>query len=84
MEEKSLINEVALKLPGGGGVRVMKIDLSDITLVRELMMLINRIYRHEQTPKILKTYIYFEMRKFLGDRYDVKGFLESNDEQNTL
>ena len=53
----------------------MKIDLSDLDIVKDLMYLIKRIYQHELTPRALKTYIRFEMGKYLKD-YDVKKFLE--------
>ena len=58
----------------------MKIDLSDIGLIKDLMLLIRRIYKHEQTPPILQTYIKFEMNKYLGTHYDIKAFLEGDDE----
>jgi len=58
----------------------LKIDLSDIGLIKDLMLLIRRIYKHEQTPPILQTYIKFEMNKYLGTHYDIKGFLEGIDE----
>jgi hypothetical protein len=49
-------------------------------LVKDLMLLIRRIYKHEQTPPILQTYIKFEMNKYLGTHYDIKAFLEGIDE----
>ena len=58
----------------------MKIDLSDMKLVKDLMLLIRLIYKHEQTPPILQTYIKFEMHKYLGKHYDIKAFLEGIDE----
>jgi hypothetical protein len=58
----------------------LKIDLSDMKLVKDLMLLIRRIYKHEQTPPILQTYIKFEMNKYLGTHYDIKAFLEGIDE----
>ena len=58
----------------------MKIDLSDMKLVKDLMLLIRLIYKHEQTPPILQTYIKFEMHKYLGKHYDIKAFLEGDDE----
>jgi hypothetical protein len=58
----------------------LKIDLSDMKLVKDLMLLIRRIYKHEQTPPILRTYIKFEMNKYLGTHYDIKGFLEGDEE----
>jgi len=58
----------------------LKIDLSDMKLVKDLMLLIRLIYKHEQTPPILQTYIKFEMHKYLGKHYDIKAFLEGDDE----
>ena len=58
----------------------MKIDLSDMKLVKDLMLLIRLIYKHEQTPPILRTYIKFELNKYLGTHYDIKAFLEGIDE----
>lgn len=56
------------------------LDLSDIALVRRLALAIRRIYQHETCPKVLKTYIRFELAQVLGTKYDIEAFLKGHEE----
>jgi hypothetical protein len=60
-------------------LETIKIDLSDIAIVQELLDLIKRIYQHERTSNVTKSYIRFELGKFLRKDLDIKGFLEGKD-----
>ncbi|MDV2883828.1 hypothetical protein RYX45_01450 [Alkalihalophilus pseudofirmus] len=53
----------------------MKIDLSDIGLVRESLVLVGRVYNHPDTNQHTKQFIRFELQRLLGNEYDIKGFL---------
>ena len=57
----------------------MRIDLSDLALPRHLADILRRVYQHESCPVVLRTYIRFEMGKWLGDRYDMREFLNSEE-----
>ena len=58
-------------------MKIPMLDLSDLRLPRNLADILRRVYQHELCPPTLRTYIRFEMGKYLGDRYDMREFLNS-------
>ena len=58
----------------------LKIDLSDMDIVKDLLHIYQRLYQHELTPEPLKTFIYMEVRRALRKDHDIKGFLEGREE----
>jgi hypothetical protein len=54
----------------------MKIDLSDVGMVRKCLYMVRDIYNHPNTNEHTKDFIRFELQKLLGREYDIKGFLD--------
>jgi len=54
----------------------IKIDLSDLEILRDLLHIYRRLYQHELTPEPLKDYIYTEVRRTPRKDLDICGFLE--------
>ena len=61
-------------------MQTLKIDLSDIEIVKDLLHIYQRLYQHELTPEPLKTFIYMEVRRALRKDRDIRGFLEGREE----
>jgi hypothetical protein len=57
----------------------MPISVATTGLYKEQLMMIRRIYQHEQCPDSLKTYIKFEMKRYFRPDIDVSGFLEGEE-----
>jgi hypothetical protein len=60
-------------------MEITKLDLSDLRLPRNLADILRRVYQHEACPAVLRTFIRFEMGKYLGGRYDMREFLNSKE-----
>lgn len=56
----------------------MRIDLSDISLVQQLLDICRRLYQHETCSPEMRTYIRFELGKAFP-KLDVIGFLRDTD-----
>lgn len=52
------------------------IEIRDMGLPRQLLLLVRDIYNHPQTNDHTKDLIRFELKKLLGDGYDIKNFLQ--------
>jgi hypothetical protein len=52
------------------------LDLSHIGLPRKLLTVIKEIYNHPQTNKHTKDLIRFELKKVLGNEFDIKEYLD--------
>lgn len=61
-------------------MQTLKIDLSDLDIVKDLLHIYQRLYQHELTPEPLKTFIYMEVRRALRKDHDIRGFLEGREE----
>ena len=61
-------------------MQTLKIDLSDLDIVKDLLHIYQRLYQHELTPAPLKTFIYMEVRRALRKDHDIRGFLEGREE----
>lgn len=55
------------------------LTIRDIGLPRQLLLLVREIYQDPNTNRHTKEVIYFKLKQFLGDEYDVKGFLNNKD-----
>jgi hypothetical protein len=57
-----------------------KMPMSTATngLYKELLLMLRRVYQHEQCPVLLKTYIKFEMKRYFKPDIDISGFLEGD------
>lgn len=60
--------------------QMQKLELSEFSIVRDLLHIYQRIYQHELTPEPLKDFIYMEVRRALRKDLDIRGFLEGREE----
>ena len=60
--------------------QMQKLELDEVSIVRKLLHLYQRIYQHELTPAPLKDFIYMEVRRALRKDLDVRGYLEGREE----
>jgi hypothetical protein len=51
------------------------ISIRDIGLPRQLLLLVKEIYNHPQTNDHTRDLIRFQLKKLLGEEYDIKEFL---------
>jgi len=56
----------------------LRIDFPEMALVAELLDILRRIYQHETTSQLTKTYIHFELGKKFP-HLDIKGYLEGSE-----
>ncbi len=59
----------------------MRSVTADLQIFKDLLVLVRRIYQHEQCPKLLKSYIRFEMGRFFNKEIDIKSFLEEQENE---
>jgi hypothetical protein len=57
----------------------IEINLKDIGLPRQLLVMVRDIYNDPNTNSHTKDLIRFKLKQFLGDGYDIKGFLNNKD-----
>ena len=54
----------------------MKPVIAQAQIFKDVLLLIRKIYQHEQCPQLLRSYIRFEMGRFFRKDIDIKTFLE--------
>ena len=61
-------------------MQTLKIDISDMEIVKDLLHIFQKIYQHELTPEPLKSFIYLEVRRALRRDFSIKAFLEGKED----
>lgn len=72
--------EMLRKFSPDNQMQVLKIDLSDLDIVKDLLHIYQRLYQHELMPEPLKNFIYMEVRRALRKDYNIKAFLEGKED----
>ena len=57
-----------------------RLEIDELSIIRDLLHIYQRLYQHELTTEPLKNFIYMEVRRALRKDYDIKAFLEGREE----
>jgi hypothetical protein len=57
-----------------------RLEIDELSIIRDLLHIYQRLYQHELTTEPLKNFIYMEVRRALRKDIDVRGYLEGRTE----
>lgn len=57
----------------------MEIEIKGLSIVRDLIYSMRRIYQHPSTPPEVKDFIIFELKRIMKDELETREFLRSAD-----
>ncbi len=59
----------------------MEIKITGLSIVKDLIYSMRRVYQHPSTPPEVKDFIIFELKRIMKDELEVREFLNSTEEQ---
>ncbi len=57
----------------------MEIQIKGLSIVKDLIYSMRRIYQHPSTPPEVKDFIVFELKRIMKDELETREFLNSTD-----
>lgn len=58
----------------------MEIEIKGLSIVRDLIYSMRRVYQHPSTPPEVRDFIIFELKRLMKDELETREFLNSKDD----